>query len=174
MISNRKETHCLPSVCDQDSNAGVSGLYEEILQQIYSILYHYSDVIMSEMASQIDCLLHRLFRRRSKKAWKLRVTGLCEGNSPLTNGSPHKGQVTRKMLPFDDDIMIISALCKIHIDSLFNIQKAAFENAICKMPSILFWSHSKSNGFCRLWTILRTTVSWDIWTRCVIPLVMKF
>ena len=29
-----------------------------------------------------DCLLNRLFRRRSKKTSKLRVTGLCEGNSP--------------------------------------------------------------------------------------------
>ena len=29
-----------------------------------------------------DCLLNRLFRRRSKKPSKLRVTGLCEGNSP--------------------------------------------------------------------------------------------
>ena len=31
-----------------------------------------------------DCLLNRLFRRRSKKARKLRVTGLCAGNSPGT------------------------------------------------------------------------------------------
>ena len=30
-----------------------------------------------------DCLLIRLFRRRSKKTPKLRVTGLCEGNSPV-------------------------------------------------------------------------------------------
>ena len=29
-----------------------------------------------------DCLLNRLFRRRSKETPKLRVTGLCEGNSP--------------------------------------------------------------------------------------------
>ena len=29
-----------------------------------------------------DCLLTRLFRRRSKKTSKLRVTGLCAGNSP--------------------------------------------------------------------------------------------
>ena len=28
-----------------------------------------------------DCLLNRLFRRRSKKTSKLRVTGLCAGNS---------------------------------------------------------------------------------------------
>ena len=31
-----------------------------------------------------DCLLNRLFRRRSKKTSKLRVTGLCAGNSPVT------------------------------------------------------------------------------------------
>ena len=32
-----------------------------------------------------DCLLSRLFRCRSKKTSKLRVTGLCEGNSPASN-----------------------------------------------------------------------------------------
>ena len=31
-----------------------------------------------------DCLLNRLFGRRSKKTSKLRVTGLCVGNSPRT------------------------------------------------------------------------------------------
>ena len=31
-----------------------------------------------------DCLLNRLFRRRSKKTSKLRVTGPCVGNSPGT------------------------------------------------------------------------------------------
>ena len=53
------------------------------------------------------CLLNRLFRRRSKKTSKLRVTGLCVGNSPGPVNSPHKGPVTRKMFPFDDVIMII-------------------------------------------------------------------
>ena len=47
-----------------------------------------------------QCLLNHLFRRRSKKTSKLRVTGLCVGNSP------HKWPVTRKMSPFDDVIMI--------------------------------------------------------------------
>ena len=51
------------------------------------------------------CLLNRLFRRRSKKTSKLRVTGLCVGNSPGPGNSPHKGPVTRKMFPFDDVIM---------------------------------------------------------------------
>ena len=34
------------------------------------------------------CLLNRLFRRRSKKISKLRVTGLCVGNSPGTGEFP--------------------------------------------------------------------------------------
>ena len=34
------------------------------------------------------CLLNRLFRRRSKKTWKLRVTGLCVGSSPGTGEFP--------------------------------------------------------------------------------------
>ena len=51
------------------------------------------------------CLLNRLFRRRSKKTSKLRVNGLCAGNSPGPVNSPHKWPVTRKMLPFDDVIM---------------------------------------------------------------------
>ena len=50
------------------------------------------------------CLLNRLFRRRSKKTPKLRVTGLCVGTSPGPVNSPHKGPVTRKMFPFDDVI----------------------------------------------------------------------
>ena len=35
-----------------------------------------------------DCLLNLLFRRRSKKRSKLRVTGLCAGNSPVTGEFP--------------------------------------------------------------------------------------
>ena len=35
-----------------------------------------------------DCLLNHLFRRRSKKTSKIRVTGLCVGNSPVTGEFP--------------------------------------------------------------------------------------
>ena len=35
-----------------------------------------------------DRLLNCLFKRRSKKTSKLRVTGLCEGNSPVTGEFP--------------------------------------------------------------------------------------
>ena len=56
------------------------------------------------------CLLNRLFRRRSKKTSKLRVTGLYVRNSPGPMNSPHKGPVTRKMFPFDD-VIIIKVRC---------------------------------------------------------------
>ena len=54
-----------------------------------------------------DCLLKRLFWRRSKKTPKLRVTGLCEGNSLVTGEFPHKGLVMRKIFQFDVVIMIM-------------------------------------------------------------------
>ena len=63
---------------------------------------HYRDVIMGAIASQITSL----FRRRSKKTSKLRVTGLCAGNSPGPVNSPHKEPATRKRFPFDDVIMV--------------------------------------------------------------------
>ena len=43
------------------------------------------------------CLLNRLFRRRSKKTSKLRVTGLCMVPAQMAK--------TRKMFPFEDLIM---------------------------------------------------------------------
>ena len=36
----------------------------------------------------LDCLLNRLFRRRSKKTSKIRVTGLCADNSPVNGEFP--------------------------------------------------------------------------------------
>ena len=54
----------------------------------------------------LDCLLNRLFRRRSKKISKPRVPGLCKGNLPVIGKFPaHKWPETQKMFPFNDVIM---------------------------------------------------------------------
>ena len=50
-----------------------------------------------------DCLPNRLFRGRSKKTLKLRVTGRGIPRGPVN--SPHKWPVTRKPFPFDDVII---------------------------------------------------------------------
>ena len=85
------------------------------------LVCHYNDVIMTHNNydsvsnhQSHGCLLNRLFRRRSKITSKLRVTGLCVGNSPGPVNSPHKGPVTRKMFPFDDVIMLAGKLVDIH------------------------------------------------------------
>ena len=53
---------------------------------------HYRDVKMNERDGVSN------YRR-------LRVTGLSEGNPPVTRGFPHKGSITPKMFPFDDVII---------------------------------------------------------------------
>ena len=66
----------------------------------YSLQWRHNGHISVSNHQPHDCWLNRLFRRRSKKTLKLRVTGHCAGNSPVN--SPHKGPITRKMFPFDD------------------------------------------------------------------------
>ena len=55
--------------------------------------FHYNDVTMSAMASQLITSLTIVYstvysRRRSKKTTKLCITGLCAGNSPVTGEFP--------------------------------------------------------------------------------------
>ena len=54
----------------------------------------------------LDCLLNRLFRRRSKKTSKFRATGLCEGNAPVTGGLPSQRASDAEKFPSDDAIML--------------------------------------------------------------------
>ena len=73
-----------------------------------SLYWRHNDQCSVSNHQPHDCLLNRLFRRKSKKTSKRRVTGLCAGNSPVPVNSPHKGPVTRKMVPFDDVIMMVN------------------------------------------------------------------
>ena len=93
---------------------------------------YYSGIEVTEPFSYIplfsqphSVLINRLFGRRSKKTSKLRVTGLCAGNSPGSVNSPHKGPVTWKMCPFDDVIMNV-------------VDLMPMKYHICKEP-ILLW-----------------------------------
>ena len=72
---------------------------------VFSLQWRHNERDGVSNHERLDCLLNYLFRCRSKKTSKLRVTGLCEGNSPVN--SPLNGPVTWKMFPFDDVIMYI-------------------------------------------------------------------
>ena len=58
----------------------------------------------------LDHLLNRLFRRRSKTTSKLRATGLCEGNSPVTGALPVQRISNVEKKSFDDVIMASDAV----------------------------------------------------------------
>ena len=71
---------------------------------------HYNDVIMSTMASQISSLtiVYSTFysgadQRKHQNSASL---AFVKGIHRWQVNSPHKGQVTRKLFPFDDVIMI--------------------------------------------------------------------
>ena len=87
-----------------------------ILSKRYTLHWRQNDHDGVSKHHPHGCLLNRLFRRRSKKTSKPRVTGLCAGNSPGPVNSPHKGPATRKMVPFDDVITIccVVRICKVN------------------------------------------------------------
>ena len=104
-----------------------------------------------------DCLLNPFFRRRSKKTSKLRVTGLCVGNSPGPVNSPHKWPVTRKMFPFDD--VSINQWC-LSSRNPVGIIRANHNHIItknwrcqCNKTCIL------SDTLCMIWRLESTTLS---------------
>ena len=54
-----------------------------------------------------DCLLNRLFRRRSKKHQSSASLAFVQEIHRGPVNSPHKWSVTQKMWPFDDVIMVL-------------------------------------------------------------------
>ena len=123
----------------------------ENLMNIFVMAVHYTDVIMCAIVPQITgvrLFTNRLFRRRSKKTWKLRVTGLCEGNSPMTSEFPHKWPVTRKMFPIDYVIMNSKFCIHFTVTNPFN----------CPQDPFIGVSLKESTFHC--WTICLTHCGW--------------
>ena len=58
------------------------------LGQHWSLIWHHNGHDGVSNHQPHDCLLNRLFRHRSKKTSKLRVTGLCAGKSLVTSEFP--------------------------------------------------------------------------------------
>ena len=67
----------------------VSNLEEFIpIKKLISLRWRHNELDCVSDHQPHDCLLNSLFGRRSKKTSKLRVTGLCAGNSPGTGEFP--------------------------------------------------------------------------------------
>ena len=59
----------------------IIGIHESI-----PLLWRHNKRDVVQNHRHLDCLIKPLFRRRSKKVWELRVTGLCEGNPSVIDG----------------------------------------------------------------------------------------
>ena len=98
------------------------------LKCIYKCLVcndHYSDVIMSAMSSQVtgvtsvySTVCSGANQRKHQSSASL---AFARGFPWKAVHSPHKGLVTRKMLSFDDVIMIIQMVCRIVFISRFTL-----------------------------------------------------
>ena len=94
-IWHRQSAYGLPPSLSFKDRMNSHGLiWRQPHYDVYFTVAHYIDVIMSHNERdgvssdrRLDCLLH-FFSRRSKKTSKLRVTGLCEGNSMVTGEFP--------------------------------------------------------------------------------------
>ena len=100
---------------------------------------------------RLYCLLNRLFRRKSKNTSKLRVTGLCEGNSPVTGEFPAQRTSNVKNVPCDGIIM--------------------------GMPYFFpyLWTSLESRSVCQIhgYTINRTRTKRQIKRRCIAVVVLS-
>ena len=94
------------------------------------------------------CLLNRLFRRKSKKTSKLRVTGLCAGNSPGT------GEFPAQMASYAENVSI---WWRHHAQSKFHIQIIITPTIVSALMTsalphaVLLQRHPSVHGMCQRW-----------------------
>ena len=72
----------------QNPEAEDPGLFTVNKMGFRSLQWRHNEQYGVSNHQRLDCLLYRLFRRKSTKTSKLPVTGLCEGNSTVTGEFP--------------------------------------------------------------------------------------
>ena len=101
-----------------------------------------------------DCLLHRLFRRKSKKTSKLRVTGLCAGNSPMTGEFPAQRASNAENV----SISIRSSCMRRH--KLLSLWEFTMRIANVWTESIKWWT--SKYVYCKNIKIFHNTSQWNL------------
>ena len=99
------------------------------------------------------CLLRRLFRRRSKKKSKLRATGLCAGNSPVTGEFPAQMASNAENVSIwwrHHETLITQDVWKLCVTS-----ESSFPESICNdiaLPKA--WKSNQTSQCWRIWMII--------------------
>ena len=97
------------------------------------------------------CLLNRLFMRKSKKTSKLRVTGLCVGNSPGT------GEFPAQMASYAENVSI---WWRHHVIALSHYIYTKEDCTICNSPLIII----KDAGYFSKW--------WQLFTNTTVRIII--
>ena len=79
MLITKKTKTWRQQACDSWLDQGLGSVYNDIIMSTCSSVWNHQ---------RLHCLLNCWFMRRSKKMSKLRVTGLCMGNSSVTGKFP--------------------------------------------------------------------------------------
>ena len=134
---------------------------------ILSLQWHHNGRDAVSNHQPHDCLLNRLFRHRSKKTSKLRVTGLCAGNSSVTGEFPaqmarnaenisiwwrHYDPTRQPLRAFDSTVYGIIVLKSISID----YASAASQYASSCSETLLLCNSKTTNLHC-IWQNVNET-----------------
>ena len=93
-----------------------------------------------------DCLLNRLFRRRSKQFQSSALLAFVRRIQGWPVDSPHKGPVTRKMCPFDDVIMQNYIPMEFDLKFKSFIHENSYEMIVYKLAVILSGPQCGNSG----------------------------
>ena len=128
---------------------GTNGDYHHFDHQGKSLHWRHNDHDCVSNHQPHHCLLKRLFRRRLKKTSKLRVIGLCVGNSPETGEFPAQmaSNAEKNFHLMTSScyqrvvICIMSAFCSGHIFFIISDLCVYKTDVIIHLPSIpLVWN----------------------------------
>ena len=99
------------------------------------------------------CLLNRLFRRKSKKTSKLRVTGLCAGNSPGT------GEFPAQMASYAENVSIWwRHHDETHMENLIMKQCVRLKHREKNHKATKFGSYKRNQFWCLNWLVTSTWI----------------
>ena len=107
-----------------------------------------------------DWLLNHLFRRRSQKTSKLRVTGLCEGNSPVAGEFP-----TQSASNMENDFIWwchnVGSTVKHHV-----------EKSVFLLTHWIYWSLAQSHRYVQY--VLCRMCTWLYYAPCFVLVIKSF
>ena len=110
-----------------------------------------------------DCLLMRLFRRRSKKTSKLRVTGLCAVNSLETGEFPAQKPVTRRCFHLKTSSwFLVRIWCRQFLVASYDLDMNAFERVFYRTCLLST----------KRWTEMYIQCQWNIYQVCIFTIVI--